>query len=226
MEVKYHGQSCFEIKTGKHTLLFDPYITPNPLVENKDISGLNPDYILITHGHNDHIFDAEAIAKNANATIITNHEISLWYQEKGVESVHGMNIGGKFEFDFGMVEMVNALHSSSLPGGRYGGNPAGFVVKTAEMAFYHAGDTGLFQEMNQIGQEFELNFAILPIGDNFTMGIDDALIAAKMVKCDRVVAMHFDTFPVIKIDHEVCKSKALNKGVKLIIPQIGESLKF
>lgn len=226
MEIIYHGQSCIEANLGGFNILFDPYITPNPLVKDKDISHLKPDYILITHGHGDHTADVETIAKNSNAAIISNFEIVNWFLDKGVESGHGMNIGGKYEFEFGTVKMVNALHSSSLPGGIYAGNPAGYVIKSGEKTFYHAGDTGLCSEMTFIGEEFNLDFAILPIGDNFTMGIDDALKAAKMVGVEQVVAMHFDTFPVIEIDHKVCKSKAQENGVNLIIPEIGERLKF
>jgi len=224
MEIVYHGHSCFEITLGSYKILFDPFITPNPLVQDKDISHINPDFILITHGHSDHLADAVSIAKRSGATIVSNFEITNWFEAKGIESVHGMNIGGKYQFEFGIIKMVNALHSSSLPGGEYGGNPAGFVIKTDGKAFYHAGDTGLNQEMIQIAEEFNLDFAILPIGDNFTMGIDDALKAAKLVNANHIVAMHFDTFPVIRIDHDICKSKAVEQGIKLTIPGIGERL--
>ena len=225
MELIYHGHSCFEVRFLNDTLLIDPFITSNPLVKNKNISGFKPDYILITHGHSDHMADAEMIAKNSGAIVISNFEITTWLGERGVSSTHGMNIGGSVTFSFGKVKMVNATHSSSLPDGGYGGNPAGFVISSPEKTFYYAGDTGLSMDMSLIGEEFELDFSILPVGDNFTMGIDDALKAASLVKTDNVVAMHFDTFPSIEIDHEQCLKKAQEKKVNLIIPKIGESLK-
>lgn len=226
MELIYHGQSCFEVKMSEGLVLIDPFITPNPLVENKDISGLKPEYILITHGHGDHTFDAETIAANSGATIVSNYEITTWYSSRGIERTHGMNIGGGYKFPFGYLKMVNAIHSSSMPDGAYGGNPAGYVIKNSSKTFYHAGDTSLFSDMSLIGKEFELDFAILPIGDNFTMGIDDALVSAELLGTNTVVAMHFDTFPVIEIDKEACLAKAEAKGIKLIIPKIGESVIF
>ena len=224
MELLYYGQSCFQVSLSGGVILIDPFISANPHSKNKDISHLNPDYILLTHGHGDHTFDAESIAKNSGATIIANYEITTWFERKGISSTHGMNIGGSYIFPFGKLKMVNAIHSSSMPDGTYAGNPAGYVVESSEKTFYHAGDTSLFSDMKLVGDEFNLDFAILPVGDNFTMGIDDALKAASLLNTTTIIAMHFDTFPVIEIDHEKCHEKASAKNIELRIPKIGESL--
>jgi L-ascorbate metabolism protein UlaG (beta-lactamase superfamily) len=224
MELVYYGQSCFQVSLSRGVILIDPFISTNPLSKNRDISNINPDYILLTHGHGDHTYDAEAIARNSNATIISNYEITTWYERKGIGSTHGMNIGGSYHFPFGRLKMVNAIHSSSMPDGSYGGNAAGYVIETSEKTFYHAGDTSFFSDMKLIGDEFDLDFAFLPVGDNFTMGIDDALNAASLLNTTTIIAMHFDTFPVIEIDHAACREKASAKKIDLIIPKIGESL--
>ena len=142
MKVNYLGHSCFLIFFNEKKLLIDPFITGNELAKNIDISGIKCDYILITHGHQDHLLDVELIANNNNAMIISNHEIVSWYQTRGLNG-HGMNHGGKFNFDFGTVKFVSAIHSSVLPDGCYGGNPGGFVIYGNNNSFYHAGDTAL-----------------------------------------------------------------------------------
>jgi L-ascorbate metabolism protein UlaG (beta-lactamase superfamily) len=222
MEIFYLGHGCIQIKTLGKTLLFDPFIKPNPLATKIDINDLNPDYILLTHGHEDHVADAETIAKNSGAKIISNFEIVTWYGQKGIEG-HPMNHGGKWEFDFGTIKMVNALHSSVLPDGTYGGNPAGFVLSNDEGTVYIAGDTALHQDMKLIPEFFKLNIAILPIGDNFTMGIDEAIMAADFVKADRVLGMHYDTFPYIEINKDQAKESFKSKGIELILLDIGSS---
>jgi len=223
MEITYYGHSCFQITVDGIKMLFDPFITPNPLATGLSIAEINPDFLLITHGHGDHVADAEAILKQSGAMLIANYEVVTWFQNKGIENAHPMNQGGKEEFDFGSVKVVNAVHSSSMPDGSYGGNPVGFVLNCADQSLYYAGDTALHQDMKQINEEFNLNFTFLPIGDNFTMGIDDALIAASYVGTDKVIGMHYDTFPYIKIDHQTVLSKASAAGIDLTLPVIGQT---
>lgn len=226
MQITYYGHSCFLIETGGTKILFDPFITPNELASDIDIDSIKADYILLSHGHQDHMADVEAIYKNTKATLVSSFELVSWFGNKGVENSHPMNHGGKKEFDFGTVKMVNAIHSSSLPDGSYGGNPAGFVVQTAEKTFYYAGDTALTLDMQLIGEEFAIDFAFMPIGDNFTMDIKDALKAAEFVKTDTIIGMHYDTFPYIELDHEGVKNVAANAKKDLKLMEIGETLTF
>lgn len=224
MKITYYGHSCFGIEIGGTHLLFDPFITGNPLVEDKNIDNIPADYIFITHGHGDHCLDAEAIAKRTGATIITNYEISEWYKAKGIEKVAGMNIGGKCHFEFGTVKVALAVHSSSLPDGSYGGNPVGFIVESAEKTFYYSGDTGLTSEMKMLGDRYKIDFAFLPVGDYFTMDVEDALIAATYVNTKKIIGMHFDTFPYIEIDHIEADILAKRSGKELLLMQIGQTL--
>lgn len=226
MQITYYGHSCFLIETEGTKILFDPFITPNELASNIDIDSIKADYILLSHGHQDHMADVEAIYKNTKATLVSSFELVSWFGNKGVENSHPMNHGGKKEFDFGTVKMVNAIHSSSLPDGSYAGNPAGFVVQTAEKTFYYAGDTALTLDMQLIGEEFDIDFAFMPIGDNFTMDIKDALKAADFVKTDTIIGMHYDTFPYIRLDHEGVKNVAANAKKDLKLMEIGETLTF
>jgi L-ascorbate metabolism protein UlaG (beta-lactamase superfamily) len=223
MNITYYGHSCFGVEVnGKH-ILFDPFITPNQLAKHIDVNTVKADYILISHGHQDHIADAMSIAKRTGAQVITNYEISVWLGKQGVENTLGMNIGGKAKFDFGNVKCVNAVHSSSLPDGSYGGNPMGFIVESTEGNFYFAGDTALTYDMKLIGDYRTINFAFLPIGDNFTMGPENAILAAEFVKCNEIIGMHYDTFPSIKIDKEEAKRKFANAGNELFLLNIGET---
>lgn len=222
MKITYFGHSCFgvEIK-GKH-LLFDPFISPNELANSVDINSIKADFILISHGHEDHIADAEAIAKRTNAKVICNWEINVWLGKKGVKNIHPMNTGGKVKLDFGNVKCVVAQHSSSLPDGTYGGNPMGFVVESSEGNFYYAGDTALTYDMKLIGEYRQIDFAFLPIGDNFTMGVDNAIIACDFIACNKVIGMHYDTFDYIKINKTEAVQKFNSLGKSLTLMQIGE----
>ncbi|MEN8247529.1 MAG: metal-dependent hydrolase [Bacteroidota bacterium] len=222
MEVFYFGHGCIQIKTKGKTILIDPFITPNPLASSIDINELKPDFILITHGHEDHVADAESIARNSGAKIVSNFEIVTWFGGKDIEG-HPMNHGGKWDFDFGTVKMVNALHSSVLPDGTYGGNPAGFVLINDEATVYIAGDTAVHQDMKLIPEFYNLDLAILPIGDNFTMGIDEAVMAAGFVKANKVLGMHYDTFPYIEINKDQAKEAFKNQGIELLLLDIGSS---
>ncbi len=226
MTVTYLGHATFLATFGGKNLLFDPFITGNTLAKDININNIKVDYIFITHGHIDHILDVEAIARNTGASLISNFEIVSWFEKKGLQG-HGMNLGGKYIFDFGSVKYVNAAHSSLLPDGTYGGNPGGFVVWNAESCFYVAGDTALTQDMQLIPKTCpKLDFAVLPIGDNFTMGYEDALLAAEYINCQKNIACHFDTFPPITIsDQDKQKAQKLftHHNRKLIIPKIGAS---
>jgi len=222
MQITYYGHSCFEIVVNNKKLLFDPFISPNPMAEQIDIKKVNPDYILISHGHFDHIADAVAIAQQSNATVIANWEIVEWLKKNGVENTHPMNTGGKWMFDFGKVKCVSAAHSSSLPDGSYGGSAMGFIIESHEANFYYSGDTALTYDMKLIGEFRTLDFALLCIGDNFTMSADNAIIAADFIKCRKIIGMHYDTFGYIKIDHEEAISKFSNQGKELTLMEIGE----
>jgi L-ascorbate metabolism protein UlaG (beta-lactamase superfamily) len=224
MKITYYGHSCFgvEIK-GKH-LLFDPFISPNPLASDIDITKIKADYILQSHGHNDHIADTIAIAEMTGATVIGAFEVVEWLKNHGVEKIHPMNVGGKWLFDFGKVKCVNAIHSSTMPDGSYGGQPMGFVIESDEGNFYYAGDTALTYDMRLIGDYRQIDFAFLPIGDNFTMGVDNAIIAADFVNCENIIGMHYDTFGYIKIHHEESKRKFSRAGKNLTLMKIGESM--
>ncbi len=224
MEITYYGQSCFLFQIGAHRVLFDPFISPNELAAAINVDDIKADYILLSHGHQDHVHDAEQIAKNNNATLVATFEIANWFEQKGVEKTHPMNTGGKVTLPFGTVKMVNAIHSSSLPDGSYAGSAAGFVVETENKTFYFAGDTALTYDMKLIPEQYDLDFALLPIGDNFTMDIHDALIATDFVGVDKFIGMHYDTFPYIKIDHEEAKEVAKMAGKELILMEIGKSI--
>lgn len=225
MNITYYGHSCFGVEVnGKH-LLFDPFISPNELANTIDVNTVKADYILISHGHQDHIEDTESVAKRTGAKVICNWEISVWLEKKGVENIRPMNIGGKVKLDFGNVKCVVAQHSSSLPDGSYGGNPMGFVIESTEGNFYYAGDTALTYDMKLIGDYRSINFAFLPIGDNFTMGVDNAMIACDFIKCNDIIGMHYDTFGYIVIDKEQAVSKFMQAGKKLTLLEIGSTLK-
>lgn len=223
MKLTFYGHACFGIElAGKH-LLIDPFISPNELAKNIDINHIPADYILLTHGHLDHVADAEVIAKRTGAMLISNYEVVSWFQAKGIESVHHMNIGGSSEFEFGSLQYVQAIHSSSMPDGSYGGSAGGFVISSPEATVYFAGDTALHFDMKLIGERHQLDLAILPIGDNFTMGVDDAVRCCDFIRCKNVVGMHFDTFPHIKINHEEAKTKFLDAGIEFSIMEIGQA---
>ncbi|MFI5141171.1 MAG: metal-dependent hydrolase [Bacteroidia bacterium] len=224
MNITYYGHSCFGIAINGKNLLFDPFITDNPLAKSIDINSIPVDYMLITHGHGDHIADAVAIAKRTKAKIICNPEVGHWLEKQGVENVFAMNTGGKAKFDFGNVKCVKAEHSSSMPDGSYGGNPLGFVIESSEANFYYAGDTALTYDMKLIGDYRHVKFAFLPIGDNYTMGIDNAIIATEFINCKDIIGMHYDTFDVIKINHEEATKKFANAGKKLSLMAIGETI--
>jgi L-ascorbate metabolism protein UlaG (beta-lactamase superfamily) len=224
MKFTYYGHSCFLIDTGTHKLLFDPFISPNDKASEINIEAIEADYILVSHGHEDHVADLERLANQTGASIISNFEIVSYFGAKGIDG-HPMNHGGSASFPFGRVKMVNAIHSSVLPDGTYGGNPAGFVVQTKERCFYYAGDTALTYDMKLIPEMgFDLDFAILPIGDNFTMGPVEAVKAAEFIECNNIIGVHFDTFGYIEIDHSAARRQFENQGNQLHLLEIGQSV--
>jgi L-ascorbate metabolism protein UlaG (beta-lactamase superfamily) len=226
MKVTYYGHACFSVVVGGKTLLFDPFISGNPLAKAIDANKVPADFILVSHGHGDHVADAVEIAKRTNALVIANFEVATWLNKQGAPHVHPLNHGGSYKFDFGRAKFVNAIHSSTMPDGAFGGNPGGFVVESVEGNFYYSGDTALTLDMKLIGETTPLKFAALCIGDNFTMGVDDAVKAAEFIRCNEILGVHFDTFPPIKIDHTAAKKKFKAAGKTLYLLHPGETRDF
>jgi L-ascorbate metabolism protein UlaG (beta-lactamase superfamily) len=225
MKYTYYGQSCFLLEADGLKFLFDPFITPNPLAKHIDIKTIEADYILVSHGHGDHVADLVALAEQTKAKVIGMVEVMAWAEKQGVTNIHEMNFG-KHKFDFGNLRMVWATHSSSNPDGSYGGNPAGYVLETAGKAIYFAGDTSLNADMSLLADLYNLDYAILPIGGNYTMDVDDALIATKLINCDKVIGVHYNTFPVIEIDTEEAVAKFHRENKQLYLPAIGETIEL
>jgi len=226
MKIIYYGHSCFAAGiNGKH-LLFDPFITQNPLAKVVDIKEIKADYIFVSHAHFDHMADAVAIANQTNATVISNYEMASWFGKNGVKNAQPLNPGGTYSSDFGRAKCVNAIHSSSLSDGTYGGSAGGFVVESADGSFYYSGDTALMLDMKLISETTKLKFAILCIGGTLTMDIDDAIRAAGFLQCKDVMGVHYDTFPHIKIDHAAANEKFRSKGMTLHLLPIGGSKDF
>jgi L-ascorbate metabolism protein UlaG (beta-lactamase superfamily) len=226
MKLTYYGHSCFLVESGDHSLLFDPFITPNELARQIKLEDIRAQYILVSHGHADHIADCVALAKQTGATVVSSFEVVEWLTQQGVEKSHPMNIGGRWNFDFGSVKCTSAIHSSNMPDGSYGANPMGFLVTIEGKSFYYSGDTALTMDMQLVPRWAQPDFAVLPIGDNFTMGYEDAIIAAELIQCKKIVGVHYDTFGYIKIDHEKTKQAFSAAGLNLFLPAIGESIEI
>jgi L-ascorbate metabolism protein UlaG (beta-lactamase superfamily) len=224
MKLTYYGHACFGLEIDGISILLDPFISPNPLAKHIDINTIKADYILLSHGHEDHLADALYLAKKNDSIIVSNFEIVSWYSSKGHAKGHPMNIGGKKDFGAFSVKYVNAIHSSVLPDGSYGGNPGGFLIKAKEQCIYFSGDTALSSDMKILGEFEKIDLAILPIGDNFTMGIEDASIAAQFINCNKVIGMHFNTFPYIEIDTNYAVNYFKERKQELILVEIGENL--
>lgn len=220
----YYGQSCFLVEISGKKILFDPFISQNPLAKHIDLQSVEADYILVSHGHGDHVGDLLELARRTGALVVGAYEITEWAGKQGIQHTHPMNFGGKKDFDLGTVKFVPAMHSSVLPDGTYGGNPGGFVVSSAEGNFYYSGDTSLMMDMQLIPRYAKLDFAILPVGDNFTMGVEDAVIAAEFIQCGKIIGVHFDTFPYIKINHQEARQKFEAAGLSLTLPEIGRTI--
>ncbi|WP_422104797.1 metal-dependent hydrolase [Winogradskyella sp.] len=222
MKITFYGHACLGIQIKDTHILVDPFITGNERASSIDIDSIKADYILVTHAHQDHTLDVEAVAKRTGAVIVSNYEIVMHYQNLGLKG-HPMNHGGSWKFDFGKVKYVNAVHTSSFPDGSYGGQPGGFVIQ-ADKTLYIAGDTALTYDMKLIGKHYDLDLAVLPIGDNFTMGVDDALIACRFIDCHRILGYHYDTFGYIEIDKPQAVAKFDARLKRLILLDIGESM--
>ena len=224
VSLTYLGHSAFLIESDKTRLIIDPFLSGNP---NAPVSAdqINADYVLLTHGHGDHLGDGISIAKRNNALVIAPHELALWCRKQGCKA-HNMHIGGAHQFPFGRVKLTIAHHGSGFdPGGKepfaYMGNPCGFLITTGGKTIYHAGDTGLFLDMQLIGQLNNIDVALLPIGDNFTMGIDDAVVAAEFLKPGLVIPMHYQTFDVIHVDPREFSNKVKAKGIDVLLLKVG-----
>lgn len=227
MKITYFGHSAFMIKKNGYTFLIDPFITGNPHSKVK-IEELKTDYILLTHGHGDHIGDALEIATRNGSTIIAPAELANYCEKKGAK-VHPMHIGGGFNFEFGRIKLTQALHGSAVTEGDqviYTGNPCGFLLMINGKTLYHAGDTGLFLDMKLIGELNKIDIALLPIGDNFTMGVDDAVYATDLLKSKLTIPMHYNTFGYIMQDPEEFVKKIENKGYKGLVLEMNKEYEF
>ncbi|MGI6144372.1 MAG: metal-dependent hydrolase [Clostridia bacterium] len=223
LKLIYHGHACFSITDGTYDLLIDPFLNDNPLADVK-AHEVNPSYILLTHGHNDHFGDALEIAKRTGAMIIAPYELAIYCEQHGVKTA-AMNPGGSKQFPFGKIKLTPAWHSSSIIKGNniiYTGAPCGFLIEIQGKIIYHAGDTGLFGDMKLIGDRYRLNFALLPIGDIFVMGPEDAIEAAVMLQAQVTIPMHYNTFPLIAQDPDLFVEKLRSKGLKGLVLKAGE----
>lgn len=227
MKVTFHGHSCFLIETNHARLLIDPFLSGNPAAVLQP-DEVDVDVILLTHGHNDHLGDTVEIAKRTKAQVIASHELATWLSWQGVEA-HGMSIGGRYQSNFGLVQLTPAFHGNGYVDEEkreivYMGMPAGLVIQVDGKTLYHAGDTSLFSDMQLIKRKYQIDLAMLPIGDNYTMGPDDAVLAAEWVGAKRVVPMHYNTFPVIEQDPDSFVKKLAAKAITGVVLKAGESI--
>ena len=223
-KLTYFGHSAFLVEHNSYKILIDPFITGNPLAPVK-ADDLTADFIVLSHAHRDHFGDTLDIAKRCNSTVIAVNELANYVASKGAKA-HNMHIGGSYEFPFGRVKFTIAHHGSSANEGEYMGEPAGILLFLDGKVLYHAGDTGLFADMKLIGELHKINVALLPIGDNFTMGMNDALKAVELLNPELTIPMHYNTFPVIKADPDkfVEMVKALGKNARKL--EFGETFEF
>lgn len=227
MKATYYGQSCVEFDFDGTKVLMDPFISYNPLAKDVDISKIKPDYIFLSHGHQDHVADMFSIQQQSGATVATIVETADWVRKQGVpdDKVIEFNLGGTLDLPFAKVKMVYAAHSNSTPDGAYAGFPVGYVFFLKNKTIYFAGDTALTMEMKLL-ERYKIDWALLPIGGHYTMDVDDAVIAAEFVNCNNVIGIHYDSFPPIRINHEEAKKKFNESEVYLALPKIGDSIEL
>jgi L-ascorbate metabolism protein UlaG (beta-lactamase superfamily) len=234
MEIKFHGQSCFELSEGETTVLVDPFLKPNNPVAVATAEEVEPTHIALSHGHVDHMADAVPVAKRTGAHCVAIVELAKWLEGQGIEAVSDPNFGGTVEFDWGYVSLVPAWHTNTLPGSaeapfsaEHGvaiGPAAGLVIKIGETTVYHAGDTALFSDMKLIAQRSDIDVALLPIGGHYTMDSRDAVVAAEFIGAATVIPMHYDTFPAIEADAGAFKDEVESKtSSKVVVLSPGES---
>jgi L-ascorbate metabolism protein UlaG (beta-lactamase superfamily) len=221
LKVTYFGHSCFQLDDGEHKVIIDPFITGNPQAPVA-ASQIDVDYIILTHGHGDHLGDSLDIAKRCDATIITTNELANYVASQGAKA-HNMHIGGGYNFPFGRVKFTIAHHGSAGANNEYLGEPAGVVVTMGGKKVYHAGDTGIFLDMKLIGEMDKIDIYMAPIGDNFTMGIDDAVKSVEFVNPELAVPMHYNTFPVIPADPDEFRKKVEAIGKKAMVFPFGHT---
>jgi L-ascorbate metabolism protein UlaG (beta-lactamase superfamily) len=227
MKAIYYGHSCIRLKSKEFDILFDPFITPNSLAKHIDVSDIHPQYILLSHGHLDHVADMETIQKQSGAKVIAIVETAEWVRRQGVDpdKVLEMNFGGTLKTDFGSVKMVYALHTNSTPDGQYGGMPVGFILTIHGKKLYFAGDTALTMEMKLL-ESVDLDWAFLPIGGHYTMDVEDAIKAATIIDCNNIVGIHYNTFPPISIDKQKAIQQFEDAGFQLYLPDVGEGIQL
>lgn len=225
MKAIYYGHSSVLLELEGAAVLFDPFISPNPKAAHIDIGSLKPDYIVLSHAHEDHVADVAAIQKSSRAKVMAIVETAMWVNRQDIpeSAIIPFNFGGTVQADFGTIKMVYALHTNGAPDGQYAGVPAGYVLKSGGKTIYFAGDTALTMEMKLL-ENAGLDWAFLPIGGHFTMDVDDAITACQFINCKRVVGIHYDTFPPITIDKATAKQKFADAGLELHLPEIGGEL--
>ncbi len=221
MQFSYYGHSCFSVFAGGKILLFDPFVSANKLAGTIMVDEIQADYIFVSHAHFDHIADVMRIAKRTSAKVLGSWELYEWFNKNGLKNTHPINPGGQCTFDFGIVKCFSAQHSSSLPDGSYGGIASGFACHTFDGSFYYSGDTGLTLDMQLVPDWRKMDFAVLPIGGGLTMGVEDAIKAAKLIGVNTVVGVHYDTFDFIKIDHLKAVEFFKMAEIKLHLLEIG-----
>jgi L-ascorbate metabolism protein UlaG (beta-lactamase superfamily) len=226
LKLTYYGHSCFSVLAGGKRLLFDPFITPNQLAKALDVDKIQADYIFVSHGHFDHVADVIRIAKKTGAKTLGNWELYEWFNKNGLKNTHPINPGGQFTFDFGIVKSFISQHSSSLPDGSYGGVASGYAFKTPNGNFYYSGDTGLTLDMQLVSGWTKLDFAVFPVGDGLTMGVEDAIKAARYVGVNKVIGVHYDTFEFIKIDHLKATEAFSKAEMRLYLQPIGSEVEI